>query len=197
MLRVSLREMLVAVALVALAIVSLTYASLWWRLGVVSLLMVVFTAAAIEAFVDRGARQAFAIGMLVTLIIYAGLIAYGRRDTDQGVEGDFSLYGQLPTSRLLRLVHQGIATQRYVNARTGEELPDFDPQTDRAAQGGRRFSAPGRIVATRVDTPTPGEFMKIGHCWWALLFGYIGGRFGRFVDKRRTTEEKPLAAQPP
>jgi hypothetical protein len=177
--------------------VSLAYASLWWRLGVVSLVLVLFTLTAIEAFVDRGARQAFAIGMLVTLSVYASLIAYGRRDTDRGSEGDFSLYGQLPTSRLLRLVHQGIATHRYVNARTGEELPDFDPETDRAAQGGRRYSSPGGIVAQRVDTPPPDEFMKIGHSWWALVFGYIGGRFGRFVYLRRMKEHTSLAAQPP
>ena len=189
--RLSLREMLVLVAIVALAIVSLAYASLWWRLGVVSLILVLFTVTAIEAFVDRGSRQAFAIGMLVTLVIYAGLIAYGRRDSS--VEGDFSLYGQMPTSRLLRLGHQGIATQRYVNARTGEELPDFDPQTDRAAQGGRRFSR-GEIIAQRVDTPPANEFMKIGHCWWGLLLGYLGGMFAAYVYLRRVKEQKQLAA---
>jgi hypothetical protein len=195
MLRVSLRELLVLTGLVAIAIVSLLYASLWWRLGAVSLVSITFTVAAIEAFVDRGPRQAFAIGMLVTLAIYGGLIAYGRSDTNQ--RSELTLYGQLPTSRLLRFVHEGIATRRYVNAQTGEELPNYDPAADRAAQGGRRFSGPGQIIAQRVDTPPPDEFMKIGHAWWALFFGYIGGRFGRFVFLRRSKEQTSLAAQQP
>jgi hypothetical protein len=30
--------------------------------------------------------------------------------------------------------------------------------------------------------------MPTGHCWWALILGYAGGQFGRFVYARRVRE---------
>ncbi|MEX2316891.1 MAG: hypothetical protein WD669_07055 [Pirellulales bacterium] len=37
--------------------------------------------------------------------------------------------------------------------------------------------------------PPPGPFMALGHLWWALLFGYVGGRLARFVYLWRTKAE--------
>jgi len=40
--------------------------------------------------------------------------------------------------------------------------------------GEREFR--GTVVGT-TEIPDGSAFMWVGHAWWALLFGYFGGRF--------------------
>ncbi|HEX2475888.1 MAG TPA: hypothetical protein VHK01_14145, partial [Lacipirellulaceae bacterium] len=72
MLRISLRQLLFLVATVAVAIVSLCYANAGWEAAVYCLTLVVFFAMVIVAFIDRGSRQAFAVGMAIVMAGYTG-----------------------------------------------------------------------------------------------------------------------------
>jgi hypothetical protein len=159
MFRVSLRQMLAAAGIFAFVIVSLRYSTAPFHFAVSTIAMVALFAAAIFAVVDRGHRQAFAIGVVLTIILYGGLILYsqrtqsgdGGRNDDLDIAIDRDAY-QLGTTYLLRLIHP--------------------------------------LIADRIRIPIPREvrFMEIGHLWWALLFGYLGGRFSQFVYLRRTKE---------
>jgi len=181
--RLSLRGMLVLVAAVALAIVSLTYASDWWQIGVVTLVLLTFAAAAIVALVDRGGRQAFALGMVVIMTIYAGLIAYASLQTAREFNPEFRGQGSLPTSRLLASVYERFVDRTYVDVRTGKRLMNFDPTNSPPII---------RIQARRVETPPERQFMQIGHAWFALLLACLGGQFARSVYCRRAGTREDL-----
>jgi hypothetical protein len=53
------------------------------------------------------------------------------------------------------------------------------------------------MIATRPTTgfafsgqiPDHEHFMALGHCLWALLLGYAGGHFARWVYLRRRREQ--------
>jgi hypothetical protein len=188
--RLSLRELLVLVALVALAIVSLKYASGAWQIGLTSIVLIVFIGAAIVAFVDRKSSQAFAIGMVLTMAIYAALIAWGRLSSND-TNREFSISGRLPTTRMLRLLHQGFARRYWVDPQTGGEVPGPD-SNQRAPSVQRRRTSPAQtpatIAARRAEMPSADSFFRVGHCWWSLLLGYVGGRFARFVYLRRDNQ---------
>lgn len=191
MFRISLRELLVGVACVALAIVTLTYASDAWVAFVAGLAMLAFFTAIVVAAVDRGRRQAFAIGFALVMLVY-GLIVLNTPPTNPPFEGpsrtmEFDHWeGRLPTTRLLRYVHQAVDRSQWINSRTGKEIPDFDPANPSVPiwGGANSFGAPA--VASFVESPPRHHFMPIGHLWWGLLLGFIGGRFAQLVYARRT-----------
>src|SRR5688500_4232424 len=99
--RISLRQLLVLVATVAVAIVSLCYANAGWEAAVYCLTLVVFFAIVIVAFIDRGSRQAFAIGMAIVMAGYTGAQTYGPKRA-------FRHLG-MPTNSLLIALQQAIS----------------------------------------------------------------------------------------
>jgi peptidoglycan hydrolase-like protein with peptidoglycan-binding domain len=107
--RISLRELLIGVALVALAIVSLRYANYGtvWPAVVTGVMMIALFVALIVAAVDRGPRQAFAIGFALTVVAYGLMLLPGR--TSQFDQSE----GWLPTTRLLWYVHRAVDRGRY------------------------------------------------------------------------------------
>lgn len=262
--RWSVRGMLVLVALVALAIPSLQYASEAWLALVVGITIVAFLVALNVAVVDRGPRQAFAIGFVLTMAAY-GLIlmSFQTREFDQWK-------GRLPTTRLLRYVHAAVdrsewtpavavlqrgatgelveVLQRMLNARATPSPPlqidgDFGPRTASAAKLfqmqvglaatgaidmetwqslGLKFDSRSRRIVIPVyarskpttlnvsgggfalvgggsfrEIPPREIFMPIGHCWWGLLLGYVGGFLATFIYWRRVRERQPLATDSP
>jgi hypothetical protein len=167
--RISLRNAFVLVAVVALAIVSLRYASEWWEAIVVSFTAVVFFAAVIVALIGRGPRQAFAIGMAVVM---AGYAAVKLREPNQT-----SIHLGLPTTYLLIRLQSLSGDVRYFDSRTGREVEGSVPPN------------PGAIPNVYTSTvPRLEHLLPIGHCWWALLLGFIGGLFGRWVYCQRTKD---------
>jgi hypothetical protein len=257
--RLSLREVFVLVALVALAIPSLKYASELWLALVAAVSIISLFVALIVAVVDRGLRQAFAIGFALIMAGY-GLIVISSptREFDQWE-------GRLPTTQLLRYTYSAVdrsewnpvvvplqmgatgvqveVLQRMLNARVTPSPNlqvdgDFGSLTNQAVKWFQRQAA---LNATGdVDTNTwkalglvfdstslqpvvpayanpnasdlgfsygagssfhavpPREnFMHIGHYWWALLLGYAGGHFARFVYWRRIGDARPLATESP
>ena len=218
MIRVSLREMFVLVAVVALAIVSLITASpavandrrrRGGALGHV---------APIVSLVDHGPRRAFAIGFAVGDV---GLLA--RRDltpttscTGHQFTGDASANVELdaydtaacrpryfcdtstPVSAHLVFRREQPANRSpNRRAKTSDDWRSRFGQRNfrrRAADVRRRASSSARRPTGRMRIKyarTTNNFMAIGHFWWALLFGYVGGHFARFVySAARSRSEK-------
>jgi hypothetical protein len=171
--RVSLRELLLLVALTAAAAASLRYASDGWLALISALAMLALFAAAIVAIVDRGQRQAFAIGFAIVLAGYHLLL----------INGEFMPGARAPTTMSLTLLHESINQNRWINSDTGEELPNFDhketPQRIRVVNGR------GIPIEQFVEHPPRKQLMQIGHAWWSMLLAYAGGRFASFVFSRR------------
>src|SRR5688572_13834528 len=99
--RVSLRELLLLIAMVALAIASMKYASPPWRTCVYTITMAIFMWAAVIAVIDRGPRQAFAIGIVLLMVIYGVLLINAPRRGDGNLELDLDR-ARLPTSRAVK-----------------------------------------------------------------------------------------------
>ena len=189
MLRISLRQLFVLVALVALAIVSLKYASFFWQ-GVIGLLaMFALFAAAMLAIFERGPRRAFGIGCLLVMLSYAIAVLSGGPpppgfpNMPQNPELD-SQYGRLPTTHLLRTLHALLAERHWYDPNTGELVPDFDPSEHISVTMG----PPVQRAVLPQYTPSSELFTPVGHYWWAIVLGYLGGCFARFVNVRRMKE---------
>jgi len=185
----SLRAVLIVVALIALAIVSLQFASPGWQTAVSGVTFVVFWAAAIAAIVDRGPRQVFAIGIVVSMAIY-GLVLFAlprEGAPNWQVHPEFNPdTGRLPTTRLLAPIYHAIVEVSWYNMTTGRKVAGPGPW----AVG----NTPPAANVTLSESPDRNTFMSIGHLWWAIVLGLFGGWFGRFVHLRRTREQDSLAA---
>jgi len=183
--------MLVLVALVALAIVSLVYASPFLQAAVSLIAMLAGLAAVIRGFIDRGLRQAFAIGFAVAMLGYLFVVLNGQKSVQglsKNVEMDMD-EGRLPTSLVLRYIYTGINTSGNYDFVTGELIPDSEMGNIKpTGPYGAMQTATGHAVRWE-ERPPSTNFMPTGHLWWSLLFGYIGGHFGRFVYIRRIREQ--------
>jgi hypothetical protein len=134
MFRISLRELLVFVALFALAVASLKYANDAWLAIVAGVTMLAFSIAIITAAVDRGSRQAHAIGFALTFLAYCAAVLTGMT-TASGLGNETAIKniefdqwdGRLPTTRLLRYIHWAMNATGYYDAATDKLIPDFDP----------------------------------------------------------------------
>jgi hypothetical protein len=195
--RLSLREFFALIAAIVAGCAALRYANDWWLTAVGAVTLVALMASVIVAVVDRGSRQAFAIGFAACMAIYATLLAVGNELNPWA--------GRLPTTRLLAPVYESLREQSFQNAKTGEfvlrsQLP-AGAILDNEVQGGRVGASAANAAITsglyfrsRGYTP-PGElFMPIAHCLWALALGYVGGHFGRHVYARRVGNlQTPIA----
>ena len=170
-LRMSLRQLLFLIALVALAIVSLCYASAWWEAVILGIALLIFFANAIVALVDRGPRQAFAIGMVVVMAGYTCV-----KWVDPGVK--FRHLG-LPTNAVLIQLQAAVARIAYFDSQSGRQLVGF-------VLPGNSGGPPPNAPAFYQDTlPLLEHILTVGHTWFALLFGFMGGLFAKFVYRRR------------
>jgi hypothetical protein len=173
----SLRELLLLIAIIALAIASMKYASPAWRTCVYTITMAVFMWAAVIAVIDRGPRQAFAIGMVLLMVIYGMVVTNGVAGRPEGTREMDPRSGRLPTTRAVNYLFPPTETVEWVDVRTGNVVPNYNPaNSPSSGMVGRRIS----------QTPDAATLMAVAHCWWALLLGYIGGRFARVVYLRRS-----------
>jgi hypothetical protein len=135
--------------------------------------LAVFFGMVIVALVGRGARQAFAIGMAVVMGGYAFLQSREPDPTPINIG--------LPSTYLLVRLQRAIGEVRYFDAQTTQEVVGYNPAT--ASPNGPRVYP---------DTvPMLKHVLPIGHCWWALLLGLIGGCFARSVFLGRAKEVRP------
>jgi hypothetical protein len=208
MFRVSLRELFALVTCCALALVSLKYASEAWLAFALGVAMLAFFAAIVLAAIDRGPRQAFGVAFILIVIAYGFLVfETPRYPGNAGIgTGEFNLWqGHLPTTYLLRFVYTAVEDRRWFDSTTGKEINNFDPANPSIpidnsvgdfGGGGGGFSGGGGVAPSTASLrvfPSQQHFALIGHLWWALLFGYIGGRFARYVYARRIKDQPPLA----
>ena len=189
MFQLSLRSLLVLVTLIALAIVSLRFASEAWRTAVLTIVLVAFWAAVIVAAIDRGKQQAFAIGFVLTMIIYAAtvlilpLAVYQFNNTNP----EFNpATGRLPTTRLLNPLYTAVADVHWFDFFTGKEIRGFDPNKSGSNSGPQQLSLK--------EYPSRYVFAMIGHLWWALLLGFCGGWFAKWIYLRRIRQPDSLAS---
>jgi hypothetical protein len=159
-LRVSLRELLLLLGYIALACAALKYANGWWEAAISAVALLVLMASVVIALVDRGRRQAAAIGFAAFMGIY-GLVGW---ISDR----------ELPTGVPLSLVYRLVVNETWIDASTQQVVSESE-EAFLLAQG----------LAGIKQTPNREMFMQIGHMLWALLLGYIGSRLGRWVYSRR------------
>lgn len=188
--RISLRSLLALVALVAVGCVALKYANAWWVGVVATITLLAFMAAVVVAFVDRGPRQAFAIGFAACAAIYGGMVASSRWFYAGGAGAVAPLVnremdpdaGILPTTRLLGAYYKAVVELWNVDQQTGKRIQKI-PTEQVAATYAAGFGP------KTVEQPSREAFMPVGHCLWMLLLGYIGGGFARSVFARRLRDQ--------
>jgi hypothetical protein len=192
--RISLRELLVVVSLVALSVASLKFANDFWLAVVAGLAMIALFASLIIAAVDRGPRQAFAIGFALTMIAYGIILTTGQRTRGSGgsvnsenIEFD-QWAGHLPTTRLLGYFHMAVERNEWRDM-NGKVVPGYAPNQGQGINAGG-FGGSFAASVYFQEVPPREIFMPIGHCWWALLLGCVGGYSARFVYKRRIRDEQ-------
>jgi hypothetical protein len=185
--RISLREFLLLFIAFAIGFTALKFANQWWLAAIGGVTLLTFLAASIVAIIDRGPRQAYAIGFAACVIGYAPLFMLGN-------EMD-PFTGELPTSRMLQPVFLAVRVQTYLNVRTREELLESQLPDDALIEGKSAFpnyrppNSVGTYFVRSSSLPDLQHFMPIGHCLWVLLLGYAGGHFARWVYFRRLREQ--------
>jgi len=209
-LRISLREFLILVTAVVVGCASLKFANDYWLIIVSLTTFFAFIAAAIVALIDRGSRQSIAMGFILAGVVYGGLLSSQASDGDQNRavvrNPEFDPYdGKLPTTRIMRPLFEAVSVDWYLDRATGKRINEYQlppgATIDRYADwggmggggGGMRAQAPKTGFGYAGQTPDREHFMPIAHCLWALLFGYAGGHFARWVYFRRLREQKAAA----
>ena len=201
MFRISLRELFAIMACCALALTSLKYASDTWLAAVLGVAILALFVAIIFASADRGPRQAFSLAFVLIVIAYGWIVLNMSTHLPNqlfGGNSEFELWGgQLPTTRLLRHAYESAVHERWINSSTGLEIPNFDQANPSlpignlsGGGGGGMGASPTGPFAIHDVSPNPEQFARIGHLWWALLFGYVSGRFGQSIYVRRMKSDK-------
>jgi hypothetical protein len=203
--RVSLREFLLLFAAIAVGFTALKHANSWWLGAIAAIAMLFFMASAVVALVDRGARQAFALGFIACMASYLSIFF---------VETELHPYqGRFPTTRLLRRFFESVREQLYVDEASGDQVlrRDLPPNAQIIEdyswtiatppnQGGAiisrvraapsRSGAPGQVFRRIGDVPPRQMLVPVGHFLWGIALGYVGGHFGRYVYARRLREQR-------
>ena len=185
MFQLSLRSLLILVALVALAIVSLRFASNEWQIVTLGIAAGLLCGAIILALTSHARRRAFATGFAIAMLLY-GLTVLGSMSAAGGLANKTELNpdtGRLPTTWLLRPIFHRIATIGWVDLRTGDGVPFSTPVIE---------SDPNAAHFTMGELPSREVFMTIGHLWWSIFAGLCGGTFAEWLYVRR--QRKPLGA---
>ncbi|MAT70770.1 MAG: hypothetical protein CMJ58_14745 [Planctomycetaceae bacterium] len=191
--RISLRELLVLAAAAAVGCAAMQSADEMWLAVVGSGMLLAFMAMAVLAVVERGARQAFAIGFVLCATIYRVLLVGSGQEMDPYA-------GRLPTSRLLRTAYEAVRDEWYVDAATGRRFrrrdnpaaADAASKQDALQQQLSGWTPLGALKATAYyagEKPVRAEFMALGHALITCLAGYLGGRFAVFVYAGRVRRE--------
>lgn len=160
------------VTLLVMAMASLKLASVRWELAVAAALALSIFLALTTALLERGSRQALAMGFLVGVI---GYFLMQREET--------FIPARLPTAPLLASLYDAINDSHWVDTETGERLPNFDPRSTPRKINKRNSRAV--FVQKFVQTPPREEFMQIGHCWFATATGSVLASLASVIYQRR------------
>lgn len=194
--RISLRELLVLVALLAAAFVLLKFASPPIARIIVGISILTWGAMVIIAFIERGPRQAFAIGFTVIAAVF--LLPIGTQS-----KGDPHIV--LGTEDLLVYLHRQMATRWVYDTNTGERLrpaPLLEteggigpPPRSRFMASDDHFTAPAIPFGAPPSSthfnfyPFVSNFIAVGNSLLTLLFAYLGGKLAVWIYHRRVARE--------
>lgn len=177
-LQFTLRELLFVIAFAGFGLASLVNGGIVGAI-MVSLAMIITMGLAIVAFVGRRSRQAFAIGFLIPVIMYAAIVlAVGKNELDPYA-------GQLPTWRLLRPMFAVMSKEIWQNAATGQIMPDYDFANDPNQGAGMRLHY----------SPDRQTFMSLGHLLIAMMLGYAGAKLAVIVHRRESKDNEGRAGE--
>ena len=173
--RFTLRELMLVVLFAALGIAGLSAGGVLASIAV-GIAIVVTMGSAIVAFVGRDELRAYAIGFLVPVLSYAAIVlSIGKSELDP-------YDGHLPMTRLMRPAFELVVETTYVDAFTGEPVPDYDPAIDQNPMSGLGMGG-GPLVSESPDRRT---FTSLAHVLFAMLFGYCGAKFAVWVHTKQT-----------
>jgi hypothetical protein len=176
-LRFSLREVLLVLAFVALGCAALKYAGGLWLSVLSAGVLLLFMGAAVVAAVDRGHRQAKALGFALCMAIY-GILFWSAPATSPNQNPELDPHaGSLPTSKALAPLFSAIVKRSYHDLTTGQEVAPPAPP---------HFVFSGYVQ----ETPDRGQFMATGHLLWTVLLGYFGSRLGLWAYTRRLRSQE-------
>ncbi|MEX2316698.1 MAG: hypothetical protein WD669_06075 [Pirellulales bacterium] len=266
----SLRELMIIVAVAAVGMGGLKLASTELRTILQMLTGILLMAFLVKAVVDRGGRPAFAAGFILCALSYLGIAYF-----DSGRTPDSFSTRAFGTVRVMNSLYDVVKTETWINSQTGDRVSTFatsypeantvtrielkrsatrgasEPTADRSAEdvnvisesprgAGRRGSGGGgissrlsghtekynpeqereyfvadeqrkeeiveilrtkegkqavadgtplselkRVTYSRQEWPAFDHFKDVGYCLFALLCGYLGGHFARYVYARR------------
>ena len=182
--RFSLRALLVGIAFICVVLTALTYANTVWWLVVSSAAILLLMALAVVALVDRGPRRAFAVGFIACVAVYALLLRA------QGIEKFGSLTQPiLPTTIQLNWMYPFFIEEQFSDPASGR-LVAYEPPPFAFRWGNRdgvfAFDEHGRRLRVTTVGPDRFLFVSIGHVFWAMILGLVGGRFALFVCAKGT-----------
>jgi len=171
MLQFSLRNLLVAVAVVAIGITALLGCNDWWSASLwgVALLTLVF--AGLMVLFRRGAERAFWSGYLLAGFLYVLLLLRSAPNLNE-------------YTHYTPLTHDHLITTRLI-VRAYFLFPDEKTSQFVSAPGG--ISAPGNPPGL---IPNPKyldieAFKGIGHALWTLFLSWLGGTVGYWAYRTR------------
>lgn len=176
----SLRNLLIATAIIPVAVYMLAKANAMLVSAVITVAIAVWIAMAIVAFVGKGERRAFASGALIAATVYGAVVYF---------LGDLSLVGSsLFTTGLLYYAHEACVTRTMVPVQGGMGMGGGGSMMMMSGMGG---GMPAMMLAN--ESPNGQHFVMIGQAYWGILIGIIGGWFACWVARR---EQNEAAARP-
>jgi len=133
----------------------------------------------------------------------------GDGSRTRNYEIDRPTEGRLPTTRLMSPLYDSVVRTMWKNVTTGEEVEEsgLPPNAKKVMSAGVNIAIsrepqyvpanlqsgfapiPAALLGSSYTSlgprPDQQQFMLIGHFLWALLLGYVGGKFAQFVYLRR------------
>jgi hypothetical protein len=161
--------------------------------------------ALVAAIVGREALQAFAIGFLVGVAVYGGVL-YWYGDSEFDPER-----GELLTSRAAEPVYDVVSEAYYIDVYSGREadtveagaaatrglvpMSYWEPSTVDVPFGSIKVAKVGNTFWSPNERPVRREFMQVFHLLAALTLGYFAGKFAAATYRGRIAPPAPIVRE--
>jgi hypothetical protein len=198
--RISLRELLLLLAFSAIACTSLINASVGWAIAIFGGTLLIGLALAIGGLAERGARQAAALGAAFAMVAYGAIwilqpkseITTTFNAHSQSSKEVLVDSGYLPTSKAIYILWDWV-NGTYLIEGNGRVVQRVSPKYSTYAYNVPPSQTPSHWKGDPLISkglPVPEDFLAIGHCLWALVFAYLGGKLAVWIYQRRVAREK-------
>lgn len=175
----SLRELMLAIAVLALGIAGLFLES-WAASAVLVFALLLSTVLAIHACVGCGRTRTFSIGFVVSATCYVtACLFYSAclgKDLDQS----------LIASSLIYPAYEKAVRREYTNSNTGQPLSPTDPnRNEQLPAGGYDMGVNGGSIFV-TESPNRITFVQTFHVLIVMAFGYVFGKIAIFMEASNT-----------